>query len=286
MRFRFDLMSRCLTFAIFAFACSVTPAAAAHWPCWRGPTLDGQAQASELPEDWDPAGDEGSNALWMREDIGGPCTPIAMKGRIYTIQRSMPSTEREGEKVVCLDAATGKTLWENAYNVWLSDVPAERIGWSSVVGDPETGNVCALGACDIFQFMNGETLWSIPLHEQFGMLTTYGGRTNFPIIHENLVIISGIIINWGDAAKLNHRLIAIDKKTGEVIWFNGTRDLPFDTTYSAPSLVTIDGQRHVIMGAGDGAIRGFQPRATGKRESCRVVPRQRRGNTECLGAMI
>ena len=266
MRFRFDLMSRCLTLVILAVACSVTPAAAADWPYWRGPTFDGQAQASGLPEDWDPAGGEGSNVLWMREDIGGPCTPIAMNGRIYTIQRSMPSTEREGEKVVCLDAATGKTLWENAYNVWLSDVPAERIGWSSVVGDPETGNVYALGACDIFQCMNGETgetLWSIPLHEQFGMLSTYGGRTNFPIIHENLVIISGIIINWGDAAKPNHRLIAMDKKTGEVIWFSGTRDLPFDTTYSAPSLVTIDGQRQLIMGAGDGAIWGFQPR-TGK----------------------
>ena len=140
-------MSRCLTLAILAFACSVTPAAAADWPYWRGPTFDGQAQASGLPEDWDPADGEGSNVLWMREDIGGPCTPIAMNGRIYTIQRSMPSTEREGEKVaVCLDAATGKTLWENAYNVWLSDVPAERIGWSSVLGDPETGNVYALGA--------------------------------------------------------------------------------------------------------------------------------------------
>ena len=95
---------------------------------------------------------------------------------------------------------TGETIWENNYNVWLSDVPAERVGWTSVVGDPETGNVYVLGACDVFQCMNGETgetLWKVPLHEQFGMLSTYGGRTNFPIIHEDLVIISGIIINWG-----------------------------------------------------------------------------------------
>ena len=176
------------------------------------------------------------------------------------------ATPREGEKVVCLDAKTGETLWENRYNVWLSDVPAERVGWSSCVGDPETGNVYVLGACDIFQCINGETgetIWSVPLHEQFGMLSTYGGRTNFPVIHEDLVIISGIIINWGDAAKPNHRLIAMNKHTGEVVWFSGTRDLPYDTTYSAPSLVTIDGQRQLIMGTGDGAIWGFQPR-TGK----------------------
>ncbi|MFK8111988.1 MAG: PQQ-binding-like beta-propeller repeat protein [Rubripirellula sp.] len=240
--------------------------ASADWPYWRGPKFDGTAEAKGLPDNWDPKGGEDSNVLWTRDDIGGPCTPIVMDGRLYTIQRSDPETPREGEKLVCLDAKTGKTLWENKFNVWLSDVPAERIGWSSPVGDPETGNIYALGSCDIFQCINGttgETLWSIPLHEQFGMLSTYGGRTNFPVIHEDLVIISGIIINWGNAAKPNHRLLAMDKATGEVVWFSGTRDLPFDTTYSAPSLVTIDGQRQLIMGAGDGAIWGFQPR-TGK----------------------
>ncbi len=245
---------------------ATTVAHAADWPYWRGPNYDGTAEASGLPEDWDPEGGEGSNLLWKRDDIGGPCTPIVMGGKLYTIQRSDPGTPREGERVVCLDAKTGETLWENRYNVWLSDVPAERVGWSSVVGDPETGNVYALGACDIFQCIDGqtgETLWKIPLHEQFGMLSTYGGRTNFPIVHEDLVIISGIIINWGDRAKPNHRLIAMDKKTGKVIWFSGTTDLPFDTTYSAPSLVTIDGQRQLVIGAGDGRIWGFQPR-TGK----------------------
>ncbi len=247
-------------------AIGLTSTASADWPYWRGPKYDGTAEAKGLPDNWDPEGGDGSNLLWKRDDIGGPCTPIVMDGRLYTIQRAEPSTPREGEKVVCLDAKTGETIWENRYNVWLSDVPAERIGWSSVVGDPETGNVYALGACDIFSCIDGksgETLWSIPLHEQFGMLSTYGGRTNFPVIHEDLVIISGIIINWGEQAKPNHRLIAMNKNTGEVVWFSGTRDLPYDTTYSAPSLVTIDGQRQLIIGAGDGAVWGFQPR-TGK----------------------
>ncbi|MEM9586537.1 MAG: PQQ-binding-like beta-propeller repeat protein, partial [Planctomycetota bacterium] len=124
----------------------------------------------------------------------------------------------------------------------------------------------ALGSCDIFHCLNGETgevIWKRPLHEQFGMLSTYGGRTNFPVVHEDLVIISGIIINWGDKAKPNHRLLGMDKLTGEVVWFNGTRDLPYDTTYSAPSIVTIEGQRQLILGTGDGQVWGFQPR-TGK----------------------
>ena len=256
----------CGLFALISILPQQVFSQSADWPYWRGPKFDGTAEASGLPDDWDPDGGEGSNVLWMRDDIGGPCTPIVMDGRLYTIQRSEPDTPREGERVVCLDAKTGETLWENRYNVWLSDVPAERVGWSSVVGDPETGYVYVLGACDIFLCIDGktgETVWSIPLHEQFGMLSTYGGRTNFPVIHEDLVIISGIIINWGEMAKPNHRLIGLNKKTGEVVWFSGTKDLPEDTTYSAPSLVTIDGQRQLIMGTGDGQIWGFQPR-TGK----------------------
>lgn len=241
-------------------------AEAADWPYWRGPNMDGTAEVTGLPDDWDPKGGEGSNLLWKRDDIGSFCTPIVMDGRLYSIQRHLADTEREGEKVVCLDAKTGETIWENSYNVWMSDVPGERVGWTSVVGDPETGNVYVLGACDIFQCMDGktgETLWQVPLHEQFGMLSTYGGRTNFPIVHEDLVIISGIIINWGEYAKPNHRMIAMDKRTGEFVWFSGTKDLPYDTSYSAPSLVTIDGQRQLIMGFGDGQVWGVQPR-TGK----------------------
>ncbi len=241
-------------------------AAAADWPYWRGPNMDGTAEATGLPDDWDAKGGEGSHLLWKRDDIGSFCTPVVMDGRLYSIQRHLPDTEREGEKVVCLDAKTGETIWENSYNVWLSDVPGERVGWTSVVADPDSGNVYVLGACDIFQCMDGktgETLWKVPLHEQFGMLSTYGGRTNFPIVHEDLVIISGIIINWGEYAKPNHRMLALDKLTGEFVWFSGTRDLPYDTSYSAPSIATIDGQRQLIMGFGDGQVWGIQPR-TGK----------------------
>src|SRR6056297_2787795 len=55
---------------------AVLPASSsmADWPYWRGPQFDGTAQAENLPEDWNPEGGEGSNLLWSRDDIGGPCT--------------------------------------------------------------------------------------------------------------------------------------------------------------------------------------------------------------------
>ncbi|HUE15152.1 MAG TPA: hypothetical protein VMR25_13360, partial [Planctomycetaceae bacterium] len=127
-------------------------AAPMDWPNWRGPELNGVSREKGLVDRWSP---EGENVLWKRDDLGGRSTPICMRGKLYTLVRDHPDTDIEGEKVVCLDAATGKTLWQNIFNVFLSDVPAPRVGWSSVVGDPETGNVFALGVCGFFQCING-----------------------------------------------------------------------------------------------------------------------------------
>lgn len=236
------------------------------WTYCRGPAFDGASPETGLIDDWDPDGGENSNVAWVRDDLGSRSTPIVMDGRLYTILRADPATRIEGERVVCLDAITGETIWENKFNVYLSDVPDTRVGWSSVVGDPETGLVYALGVCGHFQCLDGktgETVWKLPLHERFGLLSTYGGRTNFPIICDDLVIVSAVVIGWGDMAKPAHRFIAFDKKTGDVVWFNGTAELPYDTTYSAPSLAVIDGQKTLVFGSGDGSIWGIQPR-TGK----------------------
>lgn len=233
------------------------------WPYWRGPHYNNTSYETGLIDDWNPRGGEGSNLAWKRKDLGTRSTPIVMNGKLYVLTRAEPKTAREGEQVVCLDAETGKTIWTNRFNVWLSDVPDTRVGWSSVVGDPETGNVYAQGVCGYFQCINGETgetIWSVPLHEQFGLLSTYGGRTNFPVIFEDLVIVSAVVIGWGEMAKPAHRFLAFDKRTGEVVWFKGTRLLPYDTTYSAPALAVLGGRQSLVFGSGDGQIWSLQPR--------------------------
>lgn len=231
------------------------------WPYWRGPEFAGVSREKGLVDKFDLR--RGTNVAWKDEDLGGRSTPIVMNGKLYTIVRAEPETSREGERVVCVDAKTGKKLWENRFNVWLSDVPDTRVGWSSVLGDPETGNVYALGVCGYFQCLNGETgkqIWGLPLHERFGLLSTYGGRTNFPVICDDLVIISSIVIGWGDMAKPAHRFIGFDKATGEVVWFNGTRLLPYDTTYSGPTVTVLNGQKALVFGSGDGQVWALQPR--------------------------
>src|SRR5947207_5381285 len=236
------------------------------WPYWRGPEYNSISRETGLPDTINPDGGNGSNLAWTRKDLGGRSTPIVLRCKLYAVLRADPGTRTEGERVVCIDAATGKDIWQSRHNVWSSDVPDTRVGWSSVVGDSETGNVYALGACGLFECYNGQTgkvVWSHALHEEMGLVSTYGGRTNFPIVFEDLVILGSVIVSWGDMATPAHRFMAFDKKTGEFRWIASTRLRPPDTIYSAPVLATIGGQKLMIAGASDGWMYALQPR-TGK----------------------
>lgn len=239
------------------------------WPNWRGPQQNCISAETGLVAEWDPAGGAGSNLLWKSAELAGRSTPIVLGNRLYTIVRDEPGTVTEGEKVVCVDVATGDILWEHRFNVYLSDVPDTRVGWSSCVGDPETGRVYALGVCGYFCCLEGDTgevVWSRSLHEEYGLLSTYGGRTNVPVIYEDTVIVSAVVIGWGDTpewglmAKPAHRFMAMDKATGELRWLKGTRLIPDDTTYSTPTVAHLPGLQMdaLVFASGDGQVWALQ----------------------------
>ena len=256
-------MNRTLTTALAAWALT-SLAVAADWPDWRGPQQNRHYDGPPLVTSFDP--EKGTNVLWKNDEAGGISTPVVMGGKLFTLVRHKPGTTEEAEKVLCLDAATGKKLWENVFNVYLSDVPAERVGWSAVVADPASNTVFAHGVCGVFTAIDaatGATKWQRSLHEEFGFLSTYGGRTNIPVVFEDLVIASAVVTGWGDTARPAHRFLGMDKATGEVRWMNGTKELPEDTTYSTPSLADFGGSAALVFGSSDGSVWNFQPR-TGK----------------------
>jgi outer membrane protein assembly factor BamB len=270
-RLRSFSLAVCLVILLGALALARAAAAddadPLDWPSWRGPEQNGVSRELGIVVEWDPAAEgTAGNVLWRNRELGGISTPIVMRGKLYTIVRSEPGTNREGEKVVCVDAATGNKLWESVNNVYLSDVPAERIGWSGCAGDPATGKVYAFGACGLLKCLDGDTgkiLWQHSLNEEYGLLTTYGGRLTTPVVFDDLVIVTGVIIGWGDQARPTQRMIAFDKNSGLCVWQNGTRPLPDDTTYSTPTMTVLDGQAAMVFGSGDGGVHAWQPR-TGK----------------------
>jgi outer membrane protein assembly factor BamB len=239
------------------------------WPTWRGPRQDRTSLETGLIDQWDPNGGKGSNLLWKNTELGGRSTPIVLRGKLYTIVRDKIGTPNEGAKVICVDAATGKKHWQYRYNIYLSDVPDTRVGWSSCTGDPATGRIYVQTVSGYFCCLEGDTgklVWSRSLHEEFGLLSTYGGRTNVPLVYEDLVLVSAIVIGWGDSPKWGslaipaHRFMAFDKATGQLRWLRGTRLAPYDTTYSTPTISLQGGQEAMVFGSGDGAVWAMQPR--------------------------
>ena len=255
--------SVCYLASLAAEAASPAKVDPMDWSNWRGPEQNRISREKGLVDKFDPYAKEPVNLLWKNPEAGGISTPIVMNGKLYTTCRRKPDTKVEQEMVICLDAVTGKKLWDAPFNVYLSDVPAERVGWASCVGDPATGRVYVQGVCGYFACLDGDTgktIWSRSLHEEFGCVTTYGGRTNFPIVFDDLVIASAVMTNWGDYAVPAHRFLAMDKVTGEVRWLNGTRVRPMDTTYSTPTLTVFNGEAAMVFGSSDGAVHAFKPR--------------------------
>ena len=127
----------------------------------------------------------------------------------------------------------------------------------AVVADPASDTVFAHGVCGAFTAIDaatGKTKWQRSLHEEFGFLSTYGGRTNIPVVFEDLVIASAVVTGWGDTARPAHRFLGMDKATGQVRWMNGTKELPEDTTYSTPSIADFGGQAALVFGSSDGSV--------------------------------
>src|SRR5580693_6189490 len=221
------------------------------WPDQRGPNRDGVSQEKGLPEKWSLSGE---NMLW-RAPYGGRSAPVIMGNRVY-VQNPSGRGAEEQERVMCLDADTGKVLWEYKFNIFQSDAPAHRVGWASPAADPETGNLYAIGAGGFLVALSkdGKRLWDRSIGEEFGAFTTHGGRMTSPMIDGSLVIVSLAVSTWGKEANRAQRLIAMDKRTGDIVWVSNPGGRPYDTAYAGLSTATINGQRLLITGLGDGGV--------------------------------
>jgi len=230
-------------------------AASSDWPDWRGPARDGSSSEKGLPTSWSPSGE---NLAW-RAPYGGRSTPIVMGDRLY-LQNSVGRGATLQERVMCFNARTGQLLWEYRFNVFLSDVPPHRVGWASPVGDPSTGNVYAFGVGGSLLGLsrNGKLLWERSLEEEFGLVTTHGGRTVSPVVEGDNVVVSGITSGWGNQARGGHRFMAFDKNSGETVWVSSPGGRPYDTTYSPPIAAVIAGTRLLIAGASDGSVHALK----------------------------
>jgi outer membrane protein assembly factor BamB len=228
---------------------------AASWPEWRGPGRDGRSSETGLPEKWSPTGE---NLAW-KAPYGSRSSPVAFADRVYinTVVGDLANTQ---ERLVALDAQSGKLLWERRFSLYLSDVPQHRAAWASPAVDPATGNiyVFTVGAQLFCLSPDGKLLWDRSLVEDFGAVTTHGGRTTSPIIEGDLVVLNSLVLAWGDLNRPGNRYFAFDKRTGHTVWVSSPQARHYDTNYSTPIVVDLPQGRALIVGGTDGAYHALR----------------------------
>ncbi len=235
-------------------------ARADDWPAWLGPKRDGVWRESGILETF-PAG--GPEVLWRVPLGAGYSGPAVAGGRVYVMDRQSPQGlpkddapargEIPGnERVLCLDAATGRTLWAHAY-----DCPYGRIGYPT---GPRTtpavhaGKVYALGTMGDLTCLDaatGAVVWAKNLPREYQTKVPVWGYSASPLVEGGtLVTLAG-----GDGSAV----VALDLATGQEVWRALTAR---EVGYSPPAVVEAAGRRQVVVFL-DQSVNGLDP-ATGK----------------------
>ena len=249
-----------LVLLVLSFAATTAPAAPRNWSFWRGPEQNGVSRERDLPEKFSLAKGKEENVVFAVPH-GSITTPIVQDNQVYIINKVGQGIALQ-ERVMALDADTGEVVWEHKFNGWHTDVVEDRLGFTHLVGDPETGNVYAHTTAGEFVAFDkkGTILWRHSLTEEFGRVSGYGGRISSPIVDEDKVIIGMLNGSWGEQTVGQTRLVAFQKKTGKIVWWASGNYRVKNTYSSTPAVAVIKGQRLILTGGGDGCIHAFKVR--------------------------
>src|SRR6516162_9540870 len=103
--------------AAYAILTGVGHGTAQDWPQWRGPNRDAKATGFEAPKSWPKQ----LTQKWKVPVGDGVATPALVGDKLYVFTR-----EGGDEIIRCLDAVTGKEIWQDKYEAQGATGPAAR----------------------------------------------------------------------------------------------------------------------------------------------------------------
>ena len=195
---------RLVCFAAFSVTLSVL---GDDWPQWRGPERNGISKETGLLKQW-PS--DGPKLIWKITDSGsGYAAPSVFGDRLYMLGND----GLENEFVAAYSVADGKRAWSTK----LGNVgnPKQNPSFPAARSTPtvESDSLYALGSDgDIaaIERGNGKLRWKKNLRTDFGGKPGDWAYSESPLVDgDTLVCTPG----GSDAT-----LVALNKKTGEVIW--------------------------------------------------------------------
>ena len=229
----------------------LSPAFAADWPCWRGPTRDGVAPAGQKPPlKWS----ETDNVLWKSPVPGrGHGSPTVVGNHVYL------ATAKEADQtqsVLCFDRKAGKQLWKTEIHS----------GGFATKGNGKSSHASSTVACDgerlFINFLHDGAIYTTALTREGKRLwqtkvadyTLHQGFGSSPAVYKNLVLVSA------DNKGGKGAVAGLDRITGKIVW---TQPRPKSPNYCSPIVLRVDGRDQLIM-IGCDLVTSFDP-LTGKK---------------------
>jgi outer membrane protein assembly factor BamB len=259
------------------------PRVRCNWPSFRGRQASGIADGQHLPVSWDVA--TRRNVLW-KADLPGLAhsSPIVWEGKVFitTAVSSDPKSEfrfglfgagssakdesRHQWRVYCLDAATGKVLWDRTAH---AGVPRLKRHTKSTQANPTPATdgkhlVVSFASEGLYCYdVEGKFRWKADLglidDGAFNAPELQWGAASSPILYRNLVLVQC------DRQK-DSFLTAYDLESGQRAWYTPRDEIP---SWGTPTVYESPTRPEVILNATH-HICGYDP-GTGK-ELWRLAP--------------
>jgi outer membrane protein assembly factor BamB len=205
--------------------------APANWPVWRGPNADGIARETDWHKNWN---EKPLPELWSTQ-LGIGFSSMAVVGdKVYTMGHV------DGEDFVyCLNADTGKTVWQHKYPCLLVDNLHEGgPGATPTVDGDRVYTLGREGQFFCFDRGDGEIKWEKNLAEDLEIRMPEWGFTS-----SALVVNDEIILEAG-------RVVSYKKLTGEKVW----ETEKYRPGYGAPALFEHQGEQLLAVLNCDGLL--------------------------------
>lgn len=205
---------------------SVCTVALADWPQWRGANGDAKVSDFKAPQTWPKQ----LTQKWTQSVGTGDATPALVRNHLYVFSRQGPA-----EVTQCLEAETGKQVWQEKYEPGVSvqgaagSHPGPRS--SPAVADGKVVTLGVSGVVSCFDAESGKLLWRKDPYKSWPQFYTAS---------------SPIIVNGMCIAQLGGKgggaMMAFDPATGEDKWKADT-DGP---AYATPVVMTADGVQQLV----------------------------------------